>query len=148
MDITMSKMKNNLKWLVSVLKQIVSVLLCILQYFRQSKSNLQRVRVCFLFCFVLNGRWNSFARLSCCPTSLYHHRIIEWMGLKRTTMIIQFQPLPPLLCSGSPTTRPGCPEPHPAWPWAPPGMGHPQPPWAACSSASPPSVWKKIPPNI
>ena len=31
----------------------------------------------------------------------------------------------PLLCAGSPTTRPGCPEPHPAWPWMPPGMGHP-----------------------
>ena len=28
----------------------------------------------------------------------------------------------PLLCAGSPTTRPGCPEPHPAWPWVPPGM--------------------------
>jgi len=39
-----------------------------------------------------------------------------------------------LLCPGSPTTRPGCPEPHPAWPWIPPGMGHPQPPWATCSS--------------
>jgi len=24
-------------------------------------------------------------------------------------------------------------EPHPAWPWMPPGMGHPQPPWATCS---------------
>ena len=48
----------------------------------------------------------------------------------------------PLLCAGSPTTRPGCPEPHPAWPWMPPGMGHPHPPWATCSSASPPSVWK------
>ena len=30
----------------------------------------------------------------------------------------------PLLCAGSPTIRPGCPEPHPAWPWMPPGMGH------------------------
>ena len=47
-----------------------------------------------------------------------------------------------LLCAASPTTRPGCPEPHPAWPWMPPGMGHPQPPWATCSSASPPSGWK------
>ena len=36
----------------------------------------------------------------------------------------------PLLCAGSPPTRPGCTEPHPAWPWMPPGMGHPQPPWA------------------
>jgi len=42
----------------------------------------------------------------------------------------------PLLCAGSPTTRPGCPEPHPAWPWMPPGMGHPQPPWRTCSSES------------
>jgi len=48
----------------------------------------------------------------------------------------------PLLCAGSPTTRPGCPEPHPAWPWMPPWMGHPQPPWATCSSVSPPSVRK------
>ena len=29
----------------------------------------------------------------------------------------------PLLCAGSPTTRPGCPEPHLAWPWMPPGWG-------------------------
>ena len=29
----------------------------------------------------------------------------------------------PLLCAGSPTSRPGCPEPHPAWPWMPAGMG-------------------------
>ena len=50
----------------------------------------------------------------------------------------------PLLCAGSPTTRPGCPEPHPAWPWMPPGMGYPQPPWATCSSVSPLSVWKKF----
>ena len=44
----------------------------------------------------------------------------------------------PLLCAGLPATIPGCPEPHPAWPWMPPGMGHPQPPWATCSSVSPP----------
>ena len=31
----------------------------------------------------------------------------------------------PLLCAESPTSRPGCPEPHPAWPW--------MPPWATCS---------------
>ena len=44
----------------------------------------------------------------------HNHRITEWPGLKRTTMLIQFQPL---LCAGSPTSSPGCPEPHPAWPW-------------------------------
>jgi len=36
--------------------------------------------------------------------------------------------------AGSPTTRPGCPEPHPAWPWMHLGMGHSQSPWATCSS--------------
>jgi len=39
-------------------------------------------------------------------------RITEWPGLKSTAVLIQFQPL---LCAGSPTSRPGCPEPHPAW---------------------------------
>ena len=38
-----------------------------------------------------------------------------------------------------PTTRPGCPEPCPALPWMPPGMGHPQLLWTTCSSVSPPS---------
>ena len=28
-----------------------------------------------------------------------------------------------LLCSGLPTNRPGCPEPHLVWPWMPPGWG-------------------------
>jgi len=36
----------------------------------------------------------------------------------------------PLPWAGLPTTRPGCPEPHPAWSWVPAGMGHPQPLWA------------------
>jgi len=56
-----------------------------------------------------------------------------------------------LLCAGSPTSRPGCPEPRPAWPWVPPGMGHPQPPWAPCSSVSPPCnlhCWIYCLPNL
>jgi len=40
----------------------------------------------------------------------------------------------PLLCAELPTTRPGCPNPYPAWSWMPSGMGHPQPPWATCSN--------------
>jgi len=32
----------------------------------------------------------------------------------------------PLLCAGLPTAGPGCPEPHPAWPWMPLGTGHNQ----------------------
>jgi len=50
----------------------------------------------------------------------------------------------PLPCAGSPATRPGCPEPLPAWPWMPPGMDHPQPPWATCSTVSPISGWKYL----
>ena len=42
-----------------------------------------------------------------------HHRAIGRPGLERPTVLIQFQPL---LCAGSPTSSPGCPEPHPAWP--------------------------------
>jgi len=53
----------------------------------------------------------------------------------------------PLLCAGSPITRPGCPEQHPAWPWMPAGMGHPQPPWAPCSVRHHP-LCGKIPPKI
>ena len=49
----------------------------------------------------------------------------------------------PLLCAGSPTTRPGCPVPHPAWPWMPPGMGHPQPPWATSDVQQRPWLLKK-----
>ena len=45
-------------------------------------------------------------------------------------------------CVQSPTTRAGCPELHPVWPWMPPGMGHPQPFSATSCSASSPSVWK------
>jgi len=52
-----------------------------------------------------------------------------------------------LLCAGPPTTRPGCPEPHPATPCMPPGMGHPQPPWAMCSVRHHP-LGEKLPPNI
>ena len=63
-------------------------------------------------------------------SSFHSLRITEWPGLKRATMIISSNPL---LCAGSPTSSPGCPEPHPAWPWMPAGMGHPQPPWATCS---------------
>ena len=44
----------------------------------------------------------------------YFHRITEWPGLKRTQCSCT---LIPLLCAGSPTSRPGCPEPHPAWPF-------------------------------
>jgi len=41
-----------------------------------------------------------------------------------------------LLCTGLPSTSWGCPEPHPAWPWASPEMRHPQLIWVICSSAS------------
>jgi len=40
------------------------------------------------------------------------------------------------------STRPGCSELHPTWPWTLPGRGHPQLLWATCASASPPSWWR------
>jgi len=62
-----------------------------------------------------------------------YHRTIDWKGPQCSSSSN------PLLCAGSPTSSPGSPEPHPAWPWMPAGMGHPQPPWTTCSSASAPS---------
>ena len=47
-----------------------------------------------------------------------HHRM-AWVEKDHNDHLIST----PLLCAGPPTTRPGCPEPHPAWPWMPPGMG-------------------------
>jgi len=42
---------------------------------------------------------------------------------KEPQQSLSFNPLP---CAGLPTTRLGCPEPHPAWPWMPPGhLQHP-----------------------
>ena len=41
-----------------------------------------------------------------------------------------------------PTDRPGCSEPHPAWPWASPGRGCPLPLMVTCSSASLPVIVK------
>jgi len=51
------------------------------------------------------------------------HRITEWRGLEGTLKIIQFH-LPAI--GWLPPRSSACPGPHPAWPWAPPGMGHPQ----------------------
>ena len=46
-------------------------------------------------------------------SSIIFHRIIQWPGLKRTTVLIQFQP--PAMCRvASHQTR--LPRPHPAWP--------------------------------
>ena len=53
--------------------------------------------------------------------------------------------------AGPPTstfnTRPGCPGPHPTWPWTPPGMGQPQPLWAAVPAPHH-SQRKELPPDI
>jgi len=62
----------------------------------------------------------------------YNHRM-AWVEKDHNDHLVSIPPL----CAGSPTSRPGCPEPHPAWPWMPPGMGHPQPPWATCSCVIP-----------
>ena len=41
--------------------------------------------------------------------------------VERTSRTTEFQ-RPPAKCTGSPTSRPGCAEPHPAWAPMPPGM--------------------------
>jgi len=56
--------------------------------------------------------------------------LIGWLKLEETSKIIKLQPL---AMGWLPSTRSGCLGHHPAWPWAPPGMGHPQLLWAACS---------------
>ena len=61
------------------------------------------------------------------------HRITARFVLERNSKITQFQP----------TTRSGCPGPHPAWPQTPPGMGQPQmkpSPASTTHSYSSPSV--------
>ena len=50
----------------------------------------------------------------------------------------------PLPWAGTPSTRPGCSELHPAWPWTLPGRGQPQFQWAAWASVSPPSILNEI----
>jgi len=69
-----------------------------------------------------------------------HHRIIEWPGLKRTTMLIEFQPR----CSVQGRQPPEQAAQSHIQPCIgmPPRMGHPQPLWATCSSASSPSEWE------
>ena len=42
-------------------------------------------------------------------------RIIEWPGLSWVEKDHSGHLISTLLCAGLPTTRPGCPEPHPAW---------------------------------
>ena len=54
--------------------------------------------------------------------------IIDGFGLERTLRINHLVPTA-LPWAGTPPTRPGCPKPHPAWPWTPPRMGHPQLLW-------------------
>jgi len=70
-------------------------------------------------------------------TKSQNHRITEWPGLEGTSRIMNLQPPCQAGPSISPFTRPGCPGPHPTWPWTPPGTGHLQPLWAARSSTSP-----------
>jgi len=60
------------------------------------------------------------------------HRIIEWLGLEGTSRdrwapIPLLQAVPPTFI---PNVKPGCPGPHPTWPWIPPVEGHAQSLWA------------------
>ena len=64
------------------------------------------------------------------------HRIIEWLGFE---VNLKDHLVPTSLpWAGTPSTRPSCSKPHPAWPWTLLGTGHLQLLWATCSSVSPP----------
>jgi len=45
-----------------------------------------------------------------------------WIGRELTDHLVPT----PLPWAGTPSTRPGCSKPCPAWPWTLPGRGHPQ----------------------
>lgn len=67
------------------------------------------------------------------------HRIIEWFRFTGTLKPVWFQPT---AVGNTPATSPGCPRPHPFWPWALRRMGHSQLLWANRASASTPSLAK------
>jgi len=50
-----------------------------------------------------------------------NHRMV-WVGRDLKDHLIPT----PLPWAGTSSTRPGCPKPHPAWPWTLPGRGQPQ----------------------
>ena len=68
---------------------------------------------------------------------LGNHRMV-WVGRDLKHHLVPT----PLPWAGTLSTRPGCSELHPTWPWTLPGRGHPQLLWATCSSISPPSWWR------
>jgi len=75
------------------------------------------------------------------------HRITERPGLEGTSRIMKLQAPPQ---AGPPTstcnTSPGCPGPHPTWPWTPPGMdGASTASLGSCSSTSPLSECRTSP---
>ena len=59
----------------------------------------------------------------CCLLSVGFHRVIEGLGLERTSRVIKLQPLCHMQHYQCPRLRPSCPGPHPTWPWTPPGTG-------------------------
>jgi len=64
--------------------------------------------------------------------------IIELLELEGT---LKRPPSPtPLQWTGMPTATSGCSEPHPAWPWMSPCIGHPPHLWATCSKKQ---LWKR-----
>ena len=84
---------------------------------------------------------NANTLINCCILPFIesqNHRMV-WVGRDLKDHLFPT----PLPWAGTSSTRPGCSELHPTWPWALPGRGQPQLLWAACPSASPPS-WGRI----
>ena len=105
-------------------------------------------------CFIPSageGERKHWGLFFCCSVLFewrWTHRITEWLGW-RGPQGSQSSNL--LLHAGPPTSTfnssPGCPGPHPTWPWTPPGMGHSQPLWAAVPAPHH-SHSKELPPDI
>jgi len=106
-------------------------------FWEHSRFHLHEQHVVVLLLSFPQVSFSLFKRINSYLTESHNHMNgLGWKGPQWTSSFI-----PPAMCRVT-YHRTRLPEPHPAWPWMPPGMGHPQPPWATCSSASPPSVWK------
>ena len=70
---------------------------------------------------------------------------LDWKGPQRSSSSSKLPQVGPP--NSTFNTIPGCPGPHPAWSWTPPGTGHPQFLWAAVPAPHH-SHSKELPPDI
>jgi len=74
----------------------------------------------FIFCFLQTQPCYLHWYFYCVQLIELQNRRMAWVEKSHNDHLVST----PLLCAGSPTTRPDCPEPHPAWLWMLPGRGY------------------------